>query len=85
MYHLQDNVLSSSHALHFGQILKKLPITKRNTNFTKPWCQGGKLSLEKVPTPNRPVADMKFVKKFTPSDFQAKKFYTVNFTQFQQF
>ena len=74
MYHLQDNVLSSSHALHFGQILKKLPITKRNTNFTKPWCQGGKLSLEKVPTPNRPVADMKFVKNFTPSDFQAKNF-----------
>ena len=32
-----------------------------------------------------PEADMEFVKKITPPDFQAKKFYTVNFTLFQRF
>ena len=31
-----------------------------------------------------PLPDMEFVKNFTPPDFQAKNFYTLNFSKFQQ-
>ena len=66
------------------QLLKKNTLNPENTLLDQFHAQKALFKIPQIC--NITVkSDMEFVRTFTPPDFKVKKFYTVNFTLFQQF